>query len=146
MAEILIIEDDEVFSEYMEDRNHEPQTAHTLEQARERLAVSIPDAILLDQQLPDGLGIRYAVKRSPYCHAALTAAVVSGGVDGADPDNEGGNARGARCPRESQHQQWRCDNAARQNRSSQPSPICTYKGCFSRHNSGVRLLPQPPPG
>ncbi len=86
MAEILIIEDDEVFSEYMEDRNHEPQTDHTLEQARERLAVSIPD----------GFGIRYAVKRSPYCHAALTAAVVSGGVDGADPDNEGGNARAAR--------------------------------------------------
>ncbi|MBA1443720.1 MAG: sigma-54 dependent transcriptional regulator [Chromatiales bacterium] len=61
MAKILIIEDDEVFSEllvmYMEDRNHEPQTAHTLEQARERLAVSIPDAILLDQQLPDGFGI-----------------------------------------------------------------------------------------
>ncbi|MBA1443715.1 MAG: hypothetical protein FE835_02140 [Gammaproteobacteria bacterium] len=96
MAEILIIEDDEVFSEYMEDRNHEPQAAYTLEQARERLAESIPDAILLDQQLPDGFGIRYAVKRSPYCHAALTAAVVSGGVDGADPDNEGGNARAAR--------------------------------------------------
>ncbi len=27
MAKILIIEDDEVFSEYMEDRNHEPQAA-----------------------------------------------------------------------------------------------------------------------
>ncbi|RLJ20498.1 sigma-54-dependent Fis family transcriptional regulator [bacterium endosymbiont of Escarpia laminata] len=73
MAKILIIEDDEVFSEllvmHMEDRNHEPQTAHTLEQARERLAESIPDAILLDQQLPDGFGIdmlKEIVAQPPY--------------------------------------------------------------------------------
>ncbi|MCU7936465.1 MAG: sigma-54 dependent transcriptional regulator [Candidatus Thiodiazotropha sp. (ex Dulcina madagascariensis)] len=61
MANILIIEDDEVFSELMvmhlEDRNHAPQTARTLEQARQLLAGNIPDAILLDQQLPDGFGI-----------------------------------------------------------------------------------------
>lgn len=61
MANILIIEDDEVFSEllvmHLEDRNHEPKTAHTLERARELLMENTPDAILLDQQLPDGFGI-----------------------------------------------------------------------------------------
>lgn len=60
MANILIIEDDEVFSEllvmYLEDKQHEPQVAHTLEQARALMAQNMPDAILLDQQLPDGFG------------------------------------------------------------------------------------------
>ncbi|MCU7917058.1 MAG: sigma-54 dependent transcriptional regulator [Candidatus Thiodiazotropha sp. (ex Epidulcina cf. delphinae)] len=60
MANVLIIEDDEVFSEllvmHLEDRNHVPHTASTLKQARQLLAESIPDAILLDQQLPDGFG------------------------------------------------------------------------------------------
>jgi two-component system response regulator AtoC len=61
MANILIIEDDEVFSEllvmFMEDRNHQPQSAHTLTQARKRLEESTPDVILLDQELPDGFGL-----------------------------------------------------------------------------------------
>ena len=61
MAKILIIEDDQVFSEllvmHLEDRNHEPQAATTMEQARQILADNVPDAILLDQQLPDGFGI-----------------------------------------------------------------------------------------
>ena len=38
----------------------------------------------------------HSAGRESGCHAALTAAVVSGGVDGADPDNEGGNAPAAR--------------------------------------------------
>lgn len=63
MAKILIIEDDEVFSEllvmHLEDRNHEPLTSTTLGQARQLLADSVPDAILLDQQLPDGFGIDF---------------------------------------------------------------------------------------
>ena len=61
MASILIIEDDVVFSEllvmHLEDRHHEPQTAHTLVQARHLLSQNSPDVILLDQQLPDGFGI-----------------------------------------------------------------------------------------
>jgi DNA-binding NtrC family response regulator len=61
MANILIIEDDEVFSEllvmHLEDLHHKPQPAHSLEQARRILAEHMPDAILLDQQLPDGFGI-----------------------------------------------------------------------------------------
>ncbi|MCB1867805.1 MAG: sigma-54-dependent Fis family transcriptional regulator [Gammaproteobacteria bacterium] len=73
MANILIIEDDEVFSEllamHLEDLNHDPQRAHTLEQARQLLALNIPDVILLDQQLPDGFGIdilKEIVKLSPH--------------------------------------------------------------------------------
>jgi DNA-binding NtrC family response regulator len=61
MANVLIIEDDEVFSEllvmFMEDNQHQPQTAHTLQQARDNLADGMPDIILLDQELPDGMGI-----------------------------------------------------------------------------------------
>jgi len=63
MAKILIIEDDEVFSEllsmFLEDRGHEPQVANTLSQARQLVETNTPDAILLDQQLPDGLGIEF---------------------------------------------------------------------------------------
>ncbi|MEA3274101.1 MAG: sigma-54 dependent transcriptional regulator [Pseudomonadota bacterium] len=61
MAKILIIEDDEVFGEllvmHLEDRGHEPQIARSLEHGRQWLADNAPDAILLDQQLPDGLGL-----------------------------------------------------------------------------------------
>lgn len=61
MAKILIIEDDQVFSEllvmHLEDNDHIPLVAHSLEQARDILSKSSPDAILLDQQLPDGFGI-----------------------------------------------------------------------------------------
>lgn len=63
MAKILIIEDDEVFSEllsmFLEDREHEPQVANNLALARALLAQDTPDAILLDHQLPDGLGIDF---------------------------------------------------------------------------------------
>jgi two-component system response regulator AtoC len=61
MANVLIIEDDQVFSEllvmHLEDKNHQTQTASTLKQARAHLAHTLPDVILLDQQLPDGFGI-----------------------------------------------------------------------------------------
>jgi two-component system response regulator AtoC len=61
MANVLIIEDDEVFSEllvmFMEDNNHLPQTAFTLDQARQILERGMPDIVLLDQELPDGFGI-----------------------------------------------------------------------------------------
>jgi DNA-binding NtrC family response regulator len=61
MANILIIEDDKVFSEllvmHLEDIGHQSQTAYSLEQAKKALSDNTPDAILLDQQLPDGFGI-----------------------------------------------------------------------------------------
>jgi len=63
VANILIIEDNEVFSEllvmFMEDRNHQSLVAHTLSDAKQLLEKSIPDIILLDQELPDGLGIDF---------------------------------------------------------------------------------------
>ena len=61
MARILVIEDDDVFAEllamHLEDRGHRPEIAGNLAQARQRLADNAPDAILLDQQLPDGCGL-----------------------------------------------------------------------------------------
>ncbi len=61
MANILVVEDDEVFSQlltmHLEDLDHKPLVAHTLQQAREHLHNITPDAVLLDQQLPDGYGM-----------------------------------------------------------------------------------------
>ncbi len=61
MADILIVEDDEVFSRllsmHLEDLGHRPQVARDLAQARDLLDQFTPDAVLLDQQLPDGYGM-----------------------------------------------------------------------------------------
>jgi len=61
MATILIIEDNEVFGElllmHLEESGHEPLLAPNLEQGRRLLASTQPDAVLLDQQLPDGFGL-----------------------------------------------------------------------------------------
>ncbi|MCU7924626.1 MAG: sigma-54 dependent transcriptional regulator [Candidatus Thiodiazotropha sp. (ex Dulcina madagascariensis)] len=82
MANVLIIEDDEVFSEllvmHLEDRNHVPHTASTLKQARQLLAESIPDAILLDQQLPDGFGtdiLKEIADHSPHLPVIMITGV-----------------------------------------------------------------------
>jgi DNA-binding NtrC family response regulator len=73
MANILIIEDNEAFSEllfmHLEDINHSPQAAYSIEQARQLLRENMPDAVLLDQQLPDGFGIdllKEIVASPPY--------------------------------------------------------------------------------
>ncbi len=61
MASILVVEDDEVFSRlltmHLEDLGHVPLAALDLAQARKQLRTVTPDAILLDQQLPDGYGM-----------------------------------------------------------------------------------------
>ncbi|HDK38115.1 MAG TPA: response regulator, partial [Thiolapillus brandeum] len=61
MVDILVVEDDEVFSQllamHLEDLGHKPTVAHSLDQARSFLQKNTPDAILLDQQLPDGYGL-----------------------------------------------------------------------------------------
>jgi len=61
MADILVVEDDEVFSRlltmHLEDLGHAVKAAPSLDQARDILASSTADAILLDQQLPDGYGL-----------------------------------------------------------------------------------------
>ncbi|WP_456375790.1 sigma-54-dependent transcriptional regulator [Thiolapillus sp.] len=61
MANILIVEDDEVFSQllsmHLEDLGHVPKAARNLNEARDILAHATVDAILLDQQLPDGYGM-----------------------------------------------------------------------------------------
>ena len=61
MANILVVEDDEVFSRlltmHLEDLGHTPLVALDLAQARTHLSEITPDAVLLDQQLPDGYGM-----------------------------------------------------------------------------------------
>ncbi|MGA7982881.1 MAG: sigma-54 dependent transcriptional regulator [Chromatiaceae bacterium] len=61
MADILIVEDDRVFSEllamHLEDVGHKARIAGGVQQARQLLGQQPADAVLLDQQLPDGLGI-----------------------------------------------------------------------------------------
>ncbi len=73
MANILIIEDDEVFGEllgmHLEDQGHDPQVARSLEQARSILRTDAPGAILLDQQLPDGFGLELLKEVAAQSHA-----------------------------------------------------------------------------
>lgn len=61
MADILIVEDDPVFGEllamHLEDRGHQPKLTRTTADAREYLEHAEPEAVLLDQQLPDGFGL-----------------------------------------------------------------------------------------
>jgi DNA-binding NtrC family response regulator len=61
MADILIVEDDQVFSEllamHLEDLGHRARVAGGAQQARQLLEQERADAVLLDQQLPDALGV-----------------------------------------------------------------------------------------
>jgi DNA-binding NtrC family response regulator len=61
MADILIVEDDQVFSEllamHLEDLGHRARVAGGAHQARQLLEQETADAVLLDQQLPDALGM-----------------------------------------------------------------------------------------
>lgn len=61
MSRILIVEDDaslaELLSMHMEDIHYQPVTALTLQDARDALAEHDFNAILLDQQMPDGHGL-----------------------------------------------------------------------------------------
>ncbi len=61
MAKLLVVEDDEVFSQllsmHLEDLGHEPVAAPDLSGARRWLQKTTVDAVLLDQQLPDGYGM-----------------------------------------------------------------------------------------
>jgi len=73
MSNILIIEDDEVFGEllvmHLEDAGHTPLIARTLDQGREIFEGNMPDAILLDQQLPDGFGLELLTEVISQPHA-----------------------------------------------------------------------------
>lgn len=65
-AKILIVEDEaDVLSfntEYLEDRGYEVFGAQTLAQARFQLEEQLPDLILLDVMMPDGLGWDFCVE------------------------------------------------------------------------------------
>ncbi len=57
---LLIVEDDSSLSQmltlHFEDQGMEVRVAHDCQSARQEVKNSVPDLILLDQQLPDGLG------------------------------------------------------------------------------------------
>jgi DNA-binding NtrC family response regulator len=61
MARILIVEDDtslaELLAMHLEDSSHQPRIVPSLRDARAALAETGFDAVLLDQQMPDGLGL-----------------------------------------------------------------------------------------
>ncbi len=61
MSEVLVVEDDETLCEllamHLEETGHQPYAAHSLEEARKLLLNESIDAVLLDQQLPDGFGL-----------------------------------------------------------------------------------------
>ena len=61
MSWILIVEDEEEITNFLryvlEGDNYRVETATTLAEARERLNVGLPVAILLDRGLPDGDGL-----------------------------------------------------------------------------------------
>jgi two-component system response regulator AtoC len=61
MADILIVEDDQVFSEllamHLEDLGHRARVAGRAQQARQLLEQETADAVLLDQQPPDAPGV-----------------------------------------------------------------------------------------
>jgi len=61
MSRILIVEDDaslaELISMHMEDMHHEPTVTLTLRDARDAFGDHDFDAVLLDQQMPDGYGL-----------------------------------------------------------------------------------------
>jgi DNA-binding response OmpR family regulator len=46
-------------------------TAHTLEKARERVKVAIPDVVVLDIMLPDGSGLDYLTELRTVCDAPV---------------------------------------------------------------------------
>jgi DNA-binding response OmpR family regulator len=62
-ATILLVEDNEQIlrgnERMLRRRGYEPVTAMTLREARERVALAVPDAIVLDIMLPDGSGLTF---------------------------------------------------------------------------------------
>ena len=86
MSEVLVVEDDETLCEllamHLEETGHRPHTAHSLKRAAELLESESIDAVLLDQQLPDGFGLDLlaAIKGAD---AALPVIVMTGVTDNA---------------------------------------------------------------
>ena len=61
MSWILVVEDDEDVSSFLqyvlEGDDFKVHTAATLAEARQRLSLGLPSAIILDRGLPDGVGL-----------------------------------------------------------------------------------------
>jgi two-component system OmpR family response regulator len=81
MKRVLII-DDEVdlcmlIQSYLSKKNYEVHTAHSLTEGFKKLESVAPDVLLLDNNLPDGMGWKEADKihkRFPYMNITLISA------------------------------------------------------------------------
>ncbi len=81
MKRVLIV-DDEVdlcmlIKNYLSKKNYEVRTAHTLSDGYQKLESFSPDSLLLDNNLPDGMGWKEAEnihKKFPNLHITLISA------------------------------------------------------------------------
>jgi two-component system OmpR family response regulator len=81
MKRVLII-DDEVdlcmlIQSYLSKKNYEVHTAHSLTEGFKKLETVAPDVLLLDNNLPDGMGWKEADKihkKFPYMNITLISA------------------------------------------------------------------------
>jgi two-component system response regulator AtoC len=86
MSQILIVEDDNTLSEllsmHLEEQGHSPKQAYTVEEARSLLSEVDVDAVLLDQQLPDGFGLDLLKEIKPQ-NPSLPVIMMTGVSDNA---------------------------------------------------------------
>lgn len=78
----VVIVDDEIdlclmIKLFLTKKNYEVHTAHTLSDGFEKINAIIPDSLLLDNNLPDGMGWKFAEnlrERFPKMHITLISA------------------------------------------------------------------------
>ncbi len=75
MGLALIVDDDadaaEMLAALIESEGYSVATAHTLAEARKRMALQAPDLVLLDLHLPDGSGLSLFGEQSLLCNAQV---------------------------------------------------------------------------
>ncbi|MES2328885.1 MAG: response regulator [Bacteroidota bacterium] len=81
MKRVLIIDDEidlcMLIQSYLSKKNYEVHTAHSLSEGFRKLETVAPDVLLLDNNLPDGMGWKEAGnihKRFPAMHITLISA------------------------------------------------------------------------
>lgn len=86
-AKVLIVDDDEgilrLLSSFLESKGFQVAQSRSLSEARERVSCGLPDLILLDYQLPDGVGmdlLRELGDRSMLCSVVMMTGVAKDDV------------------------------------------------------------------
>lgn len=84
---VLIVDDDEgilkLLSSFLESKGFQVTQCRNLSEARERVSLGLPDLILLDYQLPDGVGIELLKElgdRSMLCSVVMMTGVAKDDV------------------------------------------------------------------